>query len=685
MANIDNAALRAKELVAKMTLEEAVSQVSIDAAAIDHLDIPEYGWWNEALHGVARAGAATVFPQAIGLAAMFDVNRQKRVGEIIAEEGRAKYNMFRSFGDRRHTRGVTYWSPNVNIFRDPRWGRGHETYGEDPFLTTRLGVAFVKGIQGEGKYLKGAACAKHYCVHSGPEPIRHEFNAIASKKDMAETYMPAFEALVREAKVEAVMGAYNRTNGEPCCGSEYLLKTVLREQWGFTGHVVSDCLAIADFHRNHKITATETESAAMAITNGCDLNCGNMYKRLMASYEEGLVTEAAIREAAEHVMATRIRLGMFDNDCEYDNIPYSQNEAPEHAREALEDAQRSMVLLKNDGILPLDPKKFKTVAVIGPNANSIACLEGNYNGTASEYITFVEGVRRVLGDDARVLHCAGCHIIKDGDGMAFEPIAMARQADVTILCLGLDASIEGEEGDAYNAFAGGDKLSLELPDSQKELMANIIATGKPVVVVLACGSAINIKDGNAILDAWYPGQSGGLAAAQLIFGQVSPSGRLPLTFYNSVDECPDFTDYSMKNRTYRYFTGTPLYPFGYGLSYADFEYSNIAYADGVLSVDVKNTSDIDAEEVVQAYIRVHDSQWAVENHSLCGFERIALKAGETKNVKIAIPEKAWKVVNDEGEFVTDGTGYTLYIGGGQPDKRTEELTGKKILSVYVAR
>ena len=678
----DQATLRARELVGRMTLEEVVSQLSTEAQAIPRLGLPMYGWWNEALHGVARAGAATVFPQAIGLAAMFDEERQKKVGEIIATEGRAKYNMYRAANERGCTRGVTYWSPNVNIFRDPRWGRGHETYGEDPFLTSRLGVAFVKGVQGDGKYLKGAACAKHFCVHSGPEPIRHEFNAVASKKDMAETYLPAFEALVKEAKVEAVMGAYNRVNGEACCGSSALLTDLLRKKWGFTGHVVSDCLAVQDMHLHHKVTNTDTESAALAIKSGCDINCGNMYKRLMLSWQEGLVTEEEIREACVHAMATRFRLGMFDDDCEYDQIPYSVNECPEHGKEALEDARRSMVLLKNDGILPIDPKKVNTVAVIGPNSDSVACLEGNYNGTASEYVTFVEGVRRVLGEDKRILHCRGCHLYK-GESVSAEAVAMAKASDVVLLCLGLDATLEGEEGDAYNAFAGGDKVNLELPAVQQLLLRKIVETGKPVVVLLAAGSALNVNLGNAVLDTWYPGQSGGLAAAEIVFGKVSPSGKLPLTFYEKIEDCPPFTDYSMKERTYRYFTGKPRYPFGYGMSYAEFEYSDAKLEGDLISAAVKNVSAVEAEEVAQVYVRVKGSKWAPVNHSLCGFKRVHLKPGESCRVEIRVPERAFMVVNDDGEFVKDGTGYTFFIGGGQPDERTFELTGKKPLAIEI--
>lgn len=679
---VDIFAQRARELVDKMTLEEVATQMWQDAVAIERLDLPAYGWWNESLHGVARSGAATVFPQAIGLAAMFDEDRQKRIGEIIATEGRAKFNMYKAAGLRDGgNKGVTYWAPNINIFRDPRWGRGHETYGEDPYLTSRLGVAYVKGIQGDGKYLKGAACAKHFCVHSGPEPIRHSFDAVVNKKDMNETYLPAFEALVKEAHVESVMGAYNRVNGVPACASKELLVDLLRDKWGFTGHVVSDCLAITDIHLNHKYTDTDLESAAVACKNGCDLNCGNMFRKLALAVQAGLITEEEVRTACAHAMATRFRLGMFDDDCEYDKIPYDVNECPEHRKEALEASRRSMVLLKNDGILPLDPKKIKTVAVIGPNSNSQICLEGNYNGTASEYITFVEGVRKVLGDDVTVLHTRGCHIYQENTVSA-ESIAMAKAADVVILCLGLDSTLEGEEGDAFNAFAGGDKVDLELPPVQKELLAKIEATGTPVVVLLAAGSAINVPGGRAVLDTWYPGQSGGQAAAEILFGKVSPSGKLPLTFYEDIKDCPDFKDYSMKERTYRYFTGTPRYPFGFGLSYANFEYGDTAYDNGFVTVNVKNTSGMDADEVVQVYCR-NDSEFAPVNPVLVGFKRVFVKAGKTVRVTVKLSERAFKVVNNDGEWVEAGGESVLYVGGSQPDKRSVELLGKAPLEIKV--
>ena len=430
---------QAEALVAQMTVEEAASQLKYDAPAIERLGIPAYNWWNEALHGVARAGTATVFPQAISMAAMFDEEGIEQVAQVISTEVRAKYNAVSKRGDRDIYKGLTCWSPNVNIFRDPRWGRGHETYGEDPQLTSRLGAGFVRGLQGNGKYLKAAACAKHFAVHSGPENLRHEFDARPTEKDLWETYLPAFETLVEESHVEAVMGAYNRVNGEPACGNKRLLTDILRNQWHFNGHVVSDCWAIADFHMYHHVTSTAPESAAMALKAGCDLNCGVTYLHLLAALQEGRVTEEEIRQAAVHVMSTRIRLGLFADDCEYDQIDTLEVDTDEHAALALEVARRSMVLLRNDGLLPLDLSKLKTVAVVGPVADSHTVLEGNYNGISSRYVTFLEGIRKACEGKARVLYAEGSHLYKDrvqslgkpGDRLA-EAQWAAEEADVVI-------------------------------------------------------------------------------------------------------------------------------------------------------------------------------------------------------------------------------------------------------------
>lgn len=685
---------KAKELVSKMTLQERAEQLTYKAPAIKHLNIPRYNWWNEGLHGVARAGTATVFPQAIGLAAMFDDKLLEEIAQVIATEGRAKYNENSKKGDRDIYKGLTYWSPNINIFRDPRWGRGHETYGEDPYLTSRLGVAFVKGLQGDGKYLKIAGCAKHFAVHSGPEGLRHEFNAVVSKKDLFETYLPAFEACVKEADVEAVMGAYNRTNDEPCCGSKLLLKDILRGKWQFKGHVVSDCWAIADFHLYHKVTSTATESAALAIKNGCDLNCGNVYLQMLLAYKEGLVSEEDITTAAERLMATRIRLGMFDEECEYNKIPYEMNDSKEHNEISLMASRKSIVMLKNNGVLPLDKSKLKSIGVIGPNSNSELMLKGNYFGTASKYTTILEGIHEAVdADDIRVFYSEGCHLYKDrvsdlaeADDRMAEAVTVAEHSDVVILCLGLDSSIEGEQGDAGNSDGAGDKLSLNLPGKQQELLEKVIATGKAVIVVFGAGSALTLQgqeeNCSAILDAWYPGSHGGRAVADILFGKCSPSGKLPVTFYKTTEELPEFTDYSMKDRTYRYMKNESLYPFGYGLTYSSVELSDLSVSDinkdfdGVnINLKITNVGNYDIEEVVQCYVKDLESQFAVDNYSLSGFKRVALKNGESKTVSIKIDKKSFEAVNNEGERMLDSKRFRLFVGISQPDSRSINLTG----------
>ena len=684
----------ARELVSRMTVEEKASQLRYDSPAIERLGIPAYNWWNEALHGVARAGTATVFPQAIGLAAMFDEDMQQEIASVISTEARAKYNAQAAHGDRDIYKGLTMWSPNINIFRDPRWGRGHETYGEDPYLTSRLGVRFIRGLQGEGNYLKTAACAKHFAVHSGPEAIRHEFDAIANPKDMWETYLPAFEAAVKEANVEAFMGAYNRVNGEAACGSKTLLVDILRDKWAFEGHVTSDCWAIRDFHTRHMVTATAPESAALAIKMGCDLNCGNTYLHLMQAYEEGLVSEEEITVCCERMFTSRYMLGLFADDCEYDAIPYTDCDTDEHDALALAAAEKSMVLLRNNGVLPLDPTKVKTIAVIGPNANSIPALEGNYNGVSSRYVTFLEGVRAYAREHGmRVLYSEGCHLFKDrvqnlgfeNDRLA-ECAMVAEAADVVIACVGLDATLEGEEGDTGNAFASGDKLNLDLPESQQRMLNVLAATGKPLVTVVAVGSALNIPQGDAEILAWYPGQAGGTALAEILFGEVSPSGKLPLTFYHSVDELPDFTDYNMTNRTYRYFTGKPLYPFGFGLSYTTFDVKDCAVdgETGWVTATVANTGKRDGETVVQVYVRDTQSQWETPNAHLAGFARVAVKAGEEKQIAVKLDKNAFTVVNGDGERIADGKVFDVYCGVSQPDETSCELMGQKPLKATIS-
>lgn len=691
---------KAKALVAQMTVEEKASQLQYNSPSIPRLGVPAYNWWNEALHGVARGGQATVFPQAIGLGATFDPDLIQEVADAISTEGRAKYNAYSAHGDRDIYKGLTFWAPNVNIFRDPRWGRGHETYGEDPYLTSELGKAFVRGIQGDGEHLKAAACAKHFAVHSGPEAVRHEFNAVASKKDMAETYLPAFEALVKDAKVEAVMGAYNRVNGEAACAST-VLQDYLKE-WGFEGHFVSDCWAIRDFHENHGITRNGTESAALAINRGCDLNCGSTYfLYIMRAYRQGLVTEETITNAAVHLFTSRYMLGLFDGS-EYDDIPYTKVECRPHMELSERAARESMVLLKNNGVLPFKKSDIKTIAVIGPNADSRVALIGNYHGTASRYVTFQEGMQIFMGSDGRVLSSVGAeltekrseHLAEKYDRLA-EAKIVAENSDAVLLVLGLDETLEGEEGDTGNSYFSGDKHDLQLPEPQRELMKAMADCGKPVVLCMMAGSDIDLSFArdhfDAILQVWYPGAVGGLAAARMLFGYESPSGKLPITFYETLEEIPDFEDYSMKGRTYRYMENKAQYPFGFGLTYgdvqvtdADIEESKDESFDGfMVKATVENKGTVDTGDVVQVYIKCTDSDLSTPNPSLCAFKRVFVKAGEKMEIQIPVASRAFQVVNEEGQRVMDGKEFDLFCGCSQPDEKSVELTGVRPMEMHV--
>lgn len=686
---------KAAALVAQMTVEERASQLRYDSPAVERLGIPAYNWWNEALHGVARAGTATGFSQAIGMAATFDDALLQKVADTVATEGRAKYNAASRHGDRDIYKGLTFWSPNINIFRDPRWGRGHETYGEDPYLTARLGKAYVRGLQGDGEILKTAACAKHFAVHSGPEAIRHHFDAKATPKDMEETYLPAFEALVKEADVEAVMGAYNRTNGEACCGSKFLLQDTLRGKWAFQGHIVSDCWAIRDFYEGHGLVDTPEEAAALAMKRGCDLNCGNTYIHLMSAYRQGLVTEEQITDAAVRLFTTRYLLGIMPGQSsEFDSIGYETVCCAEHQALSEEVSRRACVLLKNNGILPLNDA-IKTVGVIGPNANSRRALVGNYYGTSDRYVTVLEGIQMLMADKGRVLYAPGCALKRNRvedlaqpvDRLA-EALTVAEQSDVVVLVLGLNETLEGEQPDEGNVEGSGDKPDLLLPQPQRELLDAILALGKKAVVVSLCGSSIDLsaaqEKADAILQAWYPGPHGGKAVAEILFGQVSPSGKLPVTFYynEALDTMPVFTDYAMTERTYRYYTGTPLYPFGYGLTYGDTAVVSISANRQAAKVTVRNDGAA-TEDVVQLYCRDEGSALAPTNPVLCGFARVSLARGEEKTVEIPLHDKAFTVVNDRGERLPGSGNWTLYASFGQPDKRTEELTGKKAVKCQV--
>ncbi len=696
---------RAKELVSQMTLEEKVFQMLHKAPHIPRLGIKAYNWWNEALHGVARAGTATVFPQAIGMAATFDPQLLERVADVISTEGRAKFNIQQKYGDYDIYKGLTFWSPNINIFRDPRWGRGHETYGEDPYLTGRLGVAFIKGLQGyDDRYLKLSACAKHFAVHSGPEDLRHSFNAVVTKQDLAETYLPAFEVCVKEGNVESVMGAYNRTNDEPCCGSEFLLTDVLRNTWGFDGHVVSDCWAIKDFHEFHGVTNNPQESVALAVNKGCDLNCGNLFGYLLQSVEMGLITEETITQSVERLFTSRMKLGMFDEaeKVPYNTISYEKVDTKEHKDLNLEVAKKSLVLLKNkDNFLPLNKSSYKTVGVIGPNANSRRALVGNYEGTASRYITVLEGIQDYLADNAKVLYSEGCHLYNDrmsglseeGDRLA-EAKAVCDVSDIIIVCTGLDADIEGEEGDASNEFGSGDKPNLELPGLQNELIKIAVETGKDVVVVNLSGSAMALnlaeEKARAIIQGWYPGALGGKAIAELIYGEFSPEGKLPVTFYKSTKDLPDFTEYSMENRTYRYMKTDALYPFGYGLSYSKVTVTDLSVNSDLVEKDgvkvfctVKNTGDFDTRETVQVYIKYNEEIDTTLNYQLKAIEKVFVKKGEEKVVSIHLNRESFALADKNGDMYLNSGNYTVYVGCSQPDIRSEVLTSSKVLSTSV--
>ena len=695
--NRSEAREKARELVARMTVREAASQLIFNAPAIESLGVPEYNWWNETLHGVARAGTATVFPQAIAMAATFDEDLVRKEAEVCATEGRAKYNAASKNGDRDIYKGLTFWSPNINIFRDPRWGRGHETLGEDPYLTSKLGVQFVKGLQGDGPVMKAAACAKHFAVHSGPESLRHSFNAKASEKDMAETYLPAFKALV-DAKVEAVMGAYNRTNDEPCCASDVLIKKTLRGKWGFEGHYVSDCWAVRDFHEHHKVTSCPEESVALALNAGCDLNCGCTYQFVMNAYELGLISEKTIRESAIRLFTTRYLLGIM-GESEFDSIPITVVESPQHLAVAECAARESCVLLKNNGTLPLCPDQIRTLAVIGPNADSRIALKGNYYGTSSRHITVLQGIQNYLEGKAQVLYSQGCDICKDrvenlaqSDDRISEAVAMAKASDAVVLVVGLDETLEGEEGDEGNSYKSGDKEDLLLPACQRRLVDKVLEVGRPTVIVLLAGSSVDLgaagEKADALLLGWYPGVMGGKAIADILFGKVSPSGKLPVTFYHQsdLDLMPDFTDYSMKGRTYRYFTHRPLYPFGYGLTYSRVEVNSAecrSIEGGfVVKVSAKNTGRVDTDDVIQVYAQNRGSRNAPENPRLVGFKRISVGSSKKVDAEILISDEDLLVVDQNGEKVKEGS-VVLYVGTCQPDDYSCKLSGTEIIQIEV--
>jgi len=702
-ADIDK---RIDDLVGRLTLEEKVSQMVYTAAAVPRLGIPEYNWWNECLHGVARAGIATVFPQSIGMAASFDADLMYDVATAISDEARAKHHESSRQDDRRIYKGLTYWSPNVNIFRDPRWGRGQETYGEDPYLSGRMGVAFVRGLQGDDpKYLKLVATPKHYAVHSGPEALRHHFDAIASKKDIRETYLPHFKECVKEAKCVSIMGAYNRTNGEACCASKTLLQEILRDEWGFDGYVVSDCGAILDIHQHHTLTSTPEQSAALAVNNGCDLNCGQVFASLLAAVKQGLISEETVDRSVKRLMEARMRLGMFDSPerVPYAQVPMDVVECEKHLDLAFQMARESIVLLKNEkGLLPLK-KDLKAVAVIGPNADDRRALLGNYNGFPSQYVTLLEGVRRSVSPSTEVIYAKGCDLVardetrfgeKADDGFA-EALSAADRADVVIMGFGLTADFEGEEKSATISQWMGDRISIGLPEIQQRLLEEVCTRGKkrktPVVLVLMSGSALAIpwahEHAQGILQAWYPGGHGGQAITDVIFGDYNPAGRLPITIVESLDQLPPYTDYSMKGRTYRYMEEQPLYPFGYGLSFTSFEYSDLTLTGREIkvgelldvSVRVKNTGKLGGDEVIQIYLSALSASVTVPKCQLQGFTRINLGPGQSREVSFHLTPRQLAIIDDEGRCVLEPGEYRVSVGGQQPDSRSRQLTGNGVL------
>ncbi len=825
---------RVNDLVSRMTLEEKISQMVNDAKAIPRLQIPKYNWWNECLHGVARAGVATVFPQAIGLAATWNTELMFEVADVISTEARAKYNDFVRKNDRAIYKGLTFWSPNINIFRDPRWGRGQETYGEDPYLTSRMGVAFVKGLQGDDpKYFKTIATPKHYAVHSGPEPDRHTFDAITNNRDLYMTYLPAFEACIKEGGAFSIMCAYNRYLGDACCGSTKLLRDILRKDWGFEGYVVSDCGAIYDIFANHKIVKTAPEAAALSVKSGTDLECGKVFEYgLKEAIKNKLLTEEDINTAVKRLFTARFKLGMFDPPeiVKYNQIPIEKNDCEEHRKLSLRAAQESIVLLKNEkNILPLG-KDIKKIAVIGPTADSYPVLLGNYHGTPSKYVTPLQGIKNKVGNSIKVLYEQGCDIVEEGavinnippkvfsvdnqpgifieyfkdkelksepifsrinlinhtnwcygskipsfEGMseiqairwsgninppetgeynliiksdggfrlyiddkivledwtthelytksnhvhleegkqhAFKleyfqnsprpqlivqwellevnhfkkAIEKAKNSDVVIFVGGISPQLEGEEMRVdYEGFKGGDRTNLDLPRVQDKLLKLLNATGKPIVLVLTSGSALSVNWAKenipAIIQLWYPGQEGGTALADVLFGDYNPSGRLPVTFYKSVDQLPPFEDYNMTGRTYRYFIGEPLFPFGYGLSYTEFDYSNFKLSKThlkgkdklLITVTITNTGRYAGEEVVQLYIQDSLASTSRPITELKGFRKIMLNPGEKQEVSMELATEDLKLYDNSLQYDWEAGEFIVHVGSNSRDVKSAKF------------
>ena len=660
-ARREECAARAREMVAKLTPEERVSLLMMDSAAVERLGIKAYHWWNEALHGIARAGLATVFPQSMGMAASFDAPLQERMGDVVSTETRAKYNLFSAREQRGIYKGLTLWSPNVNMFRDPRWGRGQETFGEDPYLSGVMGGAYVRGLQGTDKtYLKTAACAKHYAVHSGPEKLRHGFNAKVSRRDLAEYYLPAFRMLAMDAKVEAFMGAYSAFNGVPCCANRELLTNILRGEWGFKGHIVSDVGAVVDINTGHHFKKDNIEASKAAIAAGLDLCSEGTYKCLYEALKDGRIKSSDLEEPLVRLLTTRALLGQFDNKgaTPWDSLGAKDVATAAHRQLALEAAEKSLVLISNNGVLPYDPQQAHYISVVGPRAMDEVALLGNYCGYNGNPISVFSGVTAVAGAGVRVVG-----VPEGGHG-----------SDLAIVCLGITAEDEGEEGCSANN-SGADRTSYSLSSAQLKLLEAYRGSCKKVVTIIFGGSPFDlepvVKNSDAVILAWYPGEQGGTAIARTIFGENNPAGRLPITYPKSYDDLPDFENYALMGRTYRYATKKPAYPFGYGLSYTTFAYSNLKVektaSGAAISVDVKNTGKFDGDEVVQLYVRAPEESGDRRLHHLEGFARVTVAKGEVRNVKFNLTNEQLSVFDEEGKLFLPKGQSIIFVGGGQPD------------------
>ncbi len=675
---------KASDLVSIMTLSEKISQLRNHSKALKKYNIPEYNWWNECSHGVARAGLATVFPQSICMAATFSDEILYNIGDMISTEARAKHHEFVRNGIRGKYNGLTFWSPNINIVRDPRWGRGQETYGEDPYLTSILAVSYINGLQGQNeKYLKVAACAKHFAVHSGPEAERHSFNAIVSKKDLAETYLYAFEKAVKLAKVESIMTAYNRLNGEACAASKYLLQDILRGKWSFDGHVVSDCGSVKDIIFHHKITYNPLKGVSLALKSGLDLECGVFYSLLPIAIRLGYASIEDIDRALTRILTTRFKLGMFNNDCDYSKIPTSKIACEEHENYAIKVAEKSIVLFENkNNVLPLNAKEIASACILGANATNELAYLGNYYGTPSRFINCYDSIKQILGEKFSYERTIPlCGKIKDFEAYS-KGLKIAENSEIVFIATGIDSSLEGEAGDAGAGKEGivgnqGDRDSINLPKIQIDLITEVAKLNKKIIILNFSGSCINfspiIDKVDAIMQCWYPGALGGEAIANILFGEVSPSGRTPITFYANDNDLPDFYDYSMSNRTYRYFTGKPLYPFGYGLSYTNFEYfnfqtnTNIINDDISISVDITNSGNYDADEVIQIYLKYPEGNLQQPKIKLISFKRIFIKKSKTKTIEFKLNKIDFYAIDINGDELLLNGKHSLSIGGGQPN------------------